>query len=230
MNKVLIVDDEQRMLDLLELYITPHGYVCVKKTTGNDALMFLEEEQVDLVLLDVMMPDMDGWETCEKIRKFSTVPIIMLTARSADEDIVKGLKKGADDYVTKPFNEDVLLARIDAVTRRSGSTSANDTLTFYGLSINEAAMEVFYKDKPILLTPKEFSLLTTFIKTPNRVFSRDYLLTSLWSFKTETENRTIDSHIRNLRDKLRQSGFPVDQNLLTVWGVGYKWSSERSSS
>ncbi|CAM3820956.1 MULTISPECIES: response regulator transcription factor [Mesobacillus] len=228
MKKVLLVDDEQRMLDLLELYIAPHGYVCIKKNSGNDALSFLEKEQVDLVLLDVMMPDMDGLETCEKIRQLSSVPVIMLTARSADEDIVKGLKKGADDYVTKPFNEEVLLARINAVIRRLDSKSEKDTLTFYGLSINESAMEALYKGNPIILTPKEFSLLSTFIKTPNRVFSRDYLLTSLWSFKTETENRTIDSHIRNLRDKLRQAGFPVDQHLLTVWGVGYKWSSERS--
>ncbi|OAH58631.1 XRE family transcriptional regulator [Domibacillus aminovorans] len=222
MKTVLLVDDEKRMLDLLQLYIEPHGYDCIKRSSGYDALTFLKKEQVDLVILDVMMPKMDGWEACEKIRQFSNVPIIMLTARNADEEMVKGLKKGADDYVTKPFNEEVLLARMEAVMRRT-QTIPQDHFSFNGLTLDESAYEAFYQNEPITLTPKEFSILGLFIKSPNKVFSRDYLLSTLWSFKTETEDRTIDSHIRNIREKLRKVGFPVDYHLKTVWGIGYKW-------
>ncbi|RFU67490.1 DNA-binding response regulator [Peribacillus saganii] len=228
MKKVLLVDDEIRMLDLLELYLAPHGFSCIKKNSGSDALSFLRKEEADLVILDVMMPEMDGWETCEKIRQFSSVPIIMLTARSADEEMVKGLKKGADDYVTKPFNEEVLLARMEALLRRTNNIPKNN-LSFKGLSLDESAFEAFYKDEPITFTPKEFSILGLFLQSPNKVYSREFLLSTLWSFSTETEDRTIDSHIRNIREKLRHVGFPVDRHLKTVWGVGYKWSSEESS-
>ncbi|RFU69571.1 response regulator transcription factor [Bacillus sp. V59.32b] len=225
MKTVLLVDDEKRMLDLLQLYISPHGYQCIKKNSGFDALTFLRKEQVDLVILDVMMPKMDGWETCEKIRQFSNVPIIMLTARNADEEMVKGLKKGADDYVTKPFNEEVLLARMEAVIRRT-NTILKDCFSFNGLTLDESAYEAYYQNELISFTPKEFSILGLFLKSPNKVFSRDYLLSTLWSFKTETEDRTIDSHIRNIREKLRHVGFPVEHHLKTVWGLGYKWTIE----
>jgi DNA-binding response OmpR family regulator len=170
----------------------------------------------------VMMPEMDGWETCEKIRAFSNIPIIMLTARDAAEEMVKGLKKGADDYVTKPFNEDVLLARIEAVTRRIHN---HQGVIFRGIKLNESAYEAHYDSNTIPLTPKEFSMLCLFLKSPDQVYSRDHLLSTIWGFKTDTEDRTIDSHIRNIREKLRHAGFPVDQHLKTVWGIGYKWSS-----
>lgn len=222
--KVLLVDDEQRMVDLLQLYISPYNYHCIKKNSGGDALAYLNQEKVDLVILDVMMPGMDGWETCEKIREFSNVPIIMLTARNENQEMIKGLKKGADDYITKPFNEEVLLARMEAVLRRINPKKDKDLLSFNGLLIDQNALEVFYQDKPIFLTPKEYAILKNFLKSPNRVYSRDFLISSLWSFQTETENRTIDSHIRNIREKLRDVGFPIDQHLKTVWGVGYKWS------
>lgn len=225
MKKVLLVDDEQRMLDLLQLYLSPHNYHCIKSKSGFDALDYLKKEKIDLVILDVMMPDINGWETCEEIRQFSNVPIIMLTARSANEEMVKGLKKGADDYITKPFNEEVLLARIEAVMRRITPRAVKDELSFNGLTLNEIAIEVFYKDVPISFTPKEFSILRSFLKFPNRVYSRDFLLSSLWDLESETENRTIDSHIRNIREKLRKAEFPVDEHLKTVWGIGYKWIS-----
>jgi DNA-binding response OmpR family regulator len=222
MKTVVLVDDEQRMLDLIELYLIPHGFTCIKMNSGHEAIQFLEHKQADMVLLDVMMPEMDGWETCETIRAFSNIPIIMLTARDAAEEMVKGLKKGADDYVTKPFNEDVLLARIEAVTRRIHN---HQGVIFRGIKLNESAYEAHYDSNTIPLTPKEFSMLCLFLKSPDQVYSRDHLLSTIWGFKTDTEDRTIDSHIRNIREKLRHAGFPVDQHLKTVWGIGYKWSS-----
>ncbi|MEK5392558.1 response regulator transcription factor [Margalitia sp. FSL K6-0131] len=223
MKNVLLVDDEQRMLDLLSLYLTPNGYYCIKKNSGMEALAYLEKEKADVVLLDIMMPEMDGWTTCQKIRELSDVPIIMLTARNAKEEIVKGLKMGADDYVSKPFNEAELLARIEAVTRRT-KDNTEELLHFKGLTVDKNAFEVFYKGQKLLMTPKEISLLSLFLQYPNKVFSRDHLLSTIWGFDAETEDRTIDSHIRNLRDKLRKVGFPINQHLKTVWGVGYKWS------
>ncbi|CAH0191491.1 Heme response regulator HssR [Peribacillus sp. Bi96] len=224
MKTAVLVDDEQRMIDLIELYLTPHGYTCIKKKSGHEALHFLKQNHADIVILDVMMPEMDGWETCEEIRAFSNIPIIMLTARDAAEEMVKGLKKGADDYVTKPFNEEVLLARIEAVTRRVHNHHENHMI-FNGIKLNESAYEAHYQSRAIPLTPKEFSMLCLFIKSPDQVYSRDHLLSTIWGFKTDTEDRTIDSHIRNIREKLRHAGFPVDQHLKTVWGIGYKWRS-----
>lgn len=226
MKTVLLIDDEQRMLDLLSLYIEPHGYICFKKNSGHEGLEFLKFQNVDIVILDIMMPGMDGWTTCKKIREISDVPIIMLTARNDKEDIVKGLKKGADDYLVKPFNEEELLARIEAIIRRSSRTFNNgDSIRFEGLIMNQSTYRVTYQEKEILLTPKEFALLGLFLENQNKVFSREHLLSTVWGLKAETEDRTIDSHIRNMREKLRKANFPVEQYLKTVWGVGYKWIS-----
>jgi DNA-binding response OmpR family regulator len=225
MKTVLLVDDEQRMLDLLSLYLTPHDYRCIKKTSGKDALTFLENEKVDIVLLDIMMPEMDGWATCQKIREFSSVPIIMLTARSAKDEVVKGLKKGADDYVSKPFNEEELLARMEAVMRRSNNV-LDESLKSNGLNLDEEAFVATYQNQKIPLTVKEFSLLSLFLNNPNKVFSRDHIISTLWKFDSETDYRTIDSHIKNIREKFRQVVFPIDDHLKTVWGVGYKWNTE----
>ncbi|WP_108671402.1 response regulator transcription factor [Peribacillus acanthi] len=225
MKTVLLVDDEKRMLDLLELNMVPTGFKCIKKQAGKDAISFLETEHADLVILDIMMPDMDGWQTCKNIREFSDVPIIMLTARDDKEDIVKGLRLGADDYITKPFNEEELVARITAVMRRA-KNDKEEVRRFKGLVLDRTAFECTFKTQRISLTPKEFSLLELLISHPNKVFTRDHLLSTIWNFKSDVEDRTIDSHIRNVRDKLRQVGFPVDEYLKTVWGVGYKWSSD----
>lgn len=225
MKTVLLVDDEKRMLDLLDLYITPLGYKCVKKQTGKEAIRYLENKNVDIVILDIMMPDMDGWETCAKIRQTSNVPIIMLTAREDKDEVIKGLKIGADDYVTKPFNDKELLARMEAVMRRTTSVT-DELLKFKGITLDENTYKVTFQNQSISMTPKEFSLLGLFLGYPNKVFTREHLLTTIWSFKTDIEDRTIDSHIRNIREKLRLVGFPVDEHLKTVWGVGYKWSSE----
>lgn len=222
MKTILLVDDETRMLDLLGLYLEPHGFKCLKVESGKDALTYLGEGNIDIVILDVMMPEMDGWTTCKKMREFSNVPIIMLTARSETVDVVKGLKFGADDYVTKPFNEGELLARIEALLRRT-STSKEKQLVFKGLEWKEESVELKYKNQPIQVTPKEFALIGLFLKNPHKVFSRDHLLSTIWGLNSHIDDRTIDSHIRNLREKLRNAGFPIDKHLFTVWGIGYKW-------
>lgn len=220
MLKILLVDDESRMLDLLALYLTPKGFECIKKTSGMEAVHYLEKNQADLILLDVMMPEMDGWETCNKIREFSSIPIIMVTARDQKTDIVKGLNIGADDYVTKPLDENELVARMEAVLRR---TQSQAVIEYKGLTWNEENWELKYLNKEITVTPKEFSLLGMFLNGKNRVFSREQLILALWGYDSNTEDRTVDSHIRNLREKLRQSQFPIDDHLQTVWGIGYKW-------
>lgn len=219
-HKVLLVDDEKRMLDLVALYLRPHNYVCTKADNGKLALELLKKESFDLVLLDIMMPDMDGWEVCRDIRKFSSVPIIMLTAREQQEDVVKGLRLGADDYMTKPFGEEELLARMEALLRRSAPANR---VEFKGLLWDEESFELNYEQKSIRLTPKEFSMLGLLMKNPNKVFERDRLLELVWGYDSETEGRTVDSHVRNIREKVRQAGFPVDDHFLTVWGIGYKW-------
>lgn len=221
MATILLVDDETRMLDLLALYLTPLGYKCIKKNSGTEAISFLEDHNADLVLLDVMMPEMDGWETCNEIRRHWDIPVIMLTARSEKPDIVRGLKIGADDYITKPFDEGELVARIEAVLRRQ--TSKSPLLSFNGLKLNLDSYDVQFNGNLIPLTPKEFALLSLFLQNVNKVFTREHLISTIWGYGVDTEDRTIDSHVRNLRDKLRKAGFTVDDYLSTVWGVGYKW-------
>ena len=223
MHKILLIDDEQRMLDLLALYLTPHQYQCTKAQGAQQALRHLETQAFDVVLLDIMMPGMGGFELCTKIRSFSDVPIIMLTAREQQEDIVKGLKLGADDYITKPFNEEELLARIEALLRRQ---APKNVIEVDGLKWNEERFELSYRGTPIKLTPKEFFMVGQLLKNPGKVFSRDQLIVLIWGYDSETEGRTIDSHVRNVREKIRQSGFPVDKHFLTVWGIGYKWFNE----
>ncbi|MCG1023240.1 response regulator transcription factor [Sutcliffiella horikoshii] len=227
MTRILMIDDEKRMLDLLTLYLTPYQFECFQYQSGMEAITFLEKEEVDIVLLDVMMPTMDGWETLKVIRKTSNVPVIMLTARNDKDDIVKGLKSGADDYVSKPFDEDELIARIEAVMRRTKPVDTNHySLRFKGLVLNTSSFHVQYNGEKISVTPKEFAILETFLLNQDKVFSRDHLIVSLWEFDAETENRTIDSHIRNLRSKLRKAGFEVDKYLETIWGVGYRWNDQ----
>lgn len=223
MKTILIIDDEPVMLDLLSLYLSPLGYQCIKVDSGLKGIKCLEENNVDLILLDIMMPEMDGWQACKKIRKRWDTPIIMLTARDAKEDIVKGLKGGADDYISKPFDEEELVARIEAVLRRRKNN--HGVIQFNGLSLDQDAFQLRFKEKNITLTPKEFGLIALFLTNQNIVFTREHLITSIWGYEVSTEDRTIDSHIRNLREKLRKAGFPSEKYLQTVWGVGYKWGN-----
>jgi DNA-binding response OmpR family regulator len=221
MKKILLVDDEPRMLDLISLYLSPKGYYCIKKNSALDAIQYLEMNRIDLILLDIMMPEMDGWEACKIIRKQWDYPVIMLTARTEKPDVVKGLGIGADDYISKPFDGEELVARIEAVLRRNKNSSGN--VSFQGLLLNLDSYELHYQNKPLSVTPKELAMMSLFLNNLNKVFTRDHLITSIWGHGVSTEDRTIDSHVRNLRDKLRKAGFPADDYLTTVWGVGYKW-------
>lgn len=220
MKKVLIIDDEKRMLDLIALYLRPHDYECRKAQGAHEALECIEEKTFDIILLDIMMPEMDGWELCQEIRRYSDVPIIMLTARDQREDIIKGLQIGADDYITKPFNEDELLARMEALLRRRPT---ENHVEVNGLLWNKERFELSYKNDHIKLTPKEFIMIGHFMKNPNQVYAREQLIDLIWGFDSDTGGRTIDSHVRNMREKIRQAGFPIDNHFKTVWGVGYKW-------
>ncbi|HDR8174317.1 MULTISPECIES: response regulator transcription factor [Bacillus] len=223
MVKILLVDDEERMLRLLDLFLSPRGYFCMKATSGLEALKLIEQKDFDIILLDVMMPNMDGWDACYQIRQISNVPIIMLTARNQSYDMVKGLTMGADDYITKPFDEHVLVARIEAILRR---TKKDGFVSFNGIEWDKTKHTVTVYNEKISLTPIEFSLLGLFLQNTNRAYSRDDLIEKIWGYETDIEYRTIDSHIRNIRDKLRKKGFPVEDYLETVYKVGYKWKSE----
>lgn len=225
MNTILLVDDEQRMLDLVELFLHPHGYKCIKVTNGMEAVEKLQKENIQLILLDVMMPGMDGWEVCEQIRDSSSVPIIMLTARSNKEDLIKGLNKGADDYISKPFDERELVARVNAVIRRSSENSEqHHTITFNNFVLELETYSLHYMNLSVQFTLKEFNIIKALISRPTKTFTREELMNAAWEYETYTEIRTIDSHIRNLRDKLEKAGFPTNDILKTVWGIGYKWN------
>ncbi|MFC5591660.1 response regulator transcription factor [Sporosarcina soli] len=225
MRTILLVDDELRMLDLLELFLKPHGFKCIKAENGKKGLEIVEQEKVSLVLLDVMMPDMDGWEVCKKIRELSAVPVIMLTARSDKADLVKGLDFGADDYITKPFDESELLARVNALLRRTANDEANNGNVLHGdFILNRDSYSLHFKDVEVQLTLKEFYIIEALITHPKRTFKREQLLRTAWDYNTFTDIRTVDSHIRNLREKLKTAGFPIQDFLLTVWGIGYKWN------
>ena len=224
MKTILLVDDEQRMLDLLELFLMPSGYKCIKAHDGKEALRIINDKDIDLIILDVMMPVMDGWKTCEKIREFSTIPILMLTARSDKTDVVTGLNIGADDYLTKPFNDAELLARVNTLFRRIPVERLEQNIIKsdgYVLDTNRFILN--FQDKHIMLTMKEFKIIEALIKNPLRTYTREHLLLVAWDYHSSTDIRTVDSHIRNLREKLKNAGFPTNQFLLTVWGIGYKW-------
>jgi DNA-binding response OmpR family regulator len=226
MKNILIVDDETRMLNLIELFLKPHGYSCAKIHNGHEAIQSLKKNEFDLVLLDIMMPEMSGWEACEKIRTFSSIPIIMLTARDTKADLIKGLELGADDYLTKPFDEEVLLAKINAVLRRHKNEfqSPDSHLLIRGdFSLDYRSYTLNHNEKQISLTLKEFKLLDALMKKPERVYTRQQLLLMVWDNKSSTDIRTIDSHIRNLRDKLKSAQFPIENHLSTIWGIGYQW-------
>lgn len=226
MHTVLLVDDESRMLDLVELFLMPHGMKCIKETSGKKAIEIVKKERVHLILLDIMMPEMDGWEVCKEIREFSEVPIIMLTARSDKVDLVKGLNMGADDYISKPFDERELVARVKAILRRfsEGEKDNNVTISHKEFHLNTETYSLQYRDLTVQLTLKEFYILKALISRPSKTFTREELLAAAWEYETETDIRTVDSHIRNLRDKLKKAGFPTKEFLRTAWGIGYKWS------
>ena len=223
-EKILIVDDDRTICELLRLYLEKEGYDTVIVNDGEQAVGMFKDYHFDLVLLDVMMPRMDGWETCRRIRRVSTTTIIMLTAKGETFDKVLGLELGADDYIVKPFDTKEVVARIKAVLRRAGNSArpAKDQKVDYDqLSINISTYELKVRGVSIDVPPKELELLYHLASNPNRVFTRDTLLDEVWGFEYYGDSRTIDVHIKRLREKLE--GVSDQWNLKTVWGVGYKF-------
>ncbi|MBE6984166.1 MAG: response regulator transcription factor [Ruminococcaceae bacterium] len=220
---VLIVEDDRNIADLLRLYLEKEGYEVRIAFDGLKGLEKFREFKPDLVLLDVMLPGMDGWGVCRSIRQDSKTPIIMLTAKSETEDKVSGLKQGADDYITKPFEMREVLARIEAVLRRSGlePERASRRLEFDNLIIDMDAFELTVGDKKVPTPPKEMELLFHLASAPNRVFTRNQLLDEVWGFDYFGDTRTVDVHIKRLREKLE--GASDQWELKTVWSVGYKF-------
>ena len=220
---VLIVEDDRNIADLLRLYLEKEGYEVVIALDGLKGVEKFREVHPSLVLLDVMLPGMDGWGVCRTIRSESKTPIIMLTAKSETEDKVSGLKQGADDYITKPFEMKEVLARIEAVLRRSGiePEKAARKLVFDKLIIDMDAFELTVDGKKVPTPPKEMELLYHLASTPNRVYTRNQLLDEVWGFDYFGDTRTVDVHIKRLREKLE--GVSDRWSLKTVWGVGYKF-------
>ena len=221
---VLIVEDDPNIRELLQLYLEKDGYAVTLAADGGQGMEKYRAIQPDLVLLDVMMPVMDGWAVCKAIREEDDTPIIMLTAKGETDDKVQGLKAGADDYVTKPFEMKELLARIEAVLRRSDRGFEENTsrrLTFDKLIIDMDAFELTVDGKKVDTPPKEMELLFYLASTPNRVYTRNQLLDEVWGFDYFGDSRTVDVHIKRLREKLE--GVSEKWSVKTVWGVGYKF-------
>ena len=222
-RSVLIIEDDHNIADLLRLYLEKDGYEVRIAADGLKGMDAFHKEKPDLILLDVMLPGMDGWGVCRAIRAEAKTPIIMLTAKSETEDKVFGLKQGADDYITKPFEMKEVLARIEAVLRRSGLEPAQAVrrLTFDRLMIDMDAFELTVADKKVATPPKEMELLFHLASSPNRVFTRNQLLDEVWGFDYFGDTRTVDVHIKRLREKLE--GVSEQWELKTVWSVGYKF-------
>lgn len=222
-SKILIVDDERNIVELSKLYLEKEGYTTVCAYDGEDALNLFKSEAPDLVILDVMMPKIDGWQVCKEIRRTSQTPIIMLTAKSDTFDKILGLELGADDYVTKPFDPKELTARVKAVLRRSEAqtTTSKKEVAFSNLLVDLDTYELRIGGELIDAPPKEIELLYFLASNPNRVYTREQLLEEVWGFDYFGDSRTVDVHIKRLREKLES----VTENwqLKTVWGVGYKF-------
>jgi len=224
--KILIVDDEQDMRNLIEVMLSNSDFETISTGDGETAIKILQNQEVHLVLLDVMMPGMNGFDVCSKIRQFSSVPIIFLTAMDANEDKVKGLTIGGDDYIIKPFTSSELIARIQAVLRRTGSIvfEVEQKLLVRGIiKIDEIARKVYVKDQPVPLTLKEYEMLHLFMQNPDNVYSREKLLECIWELDYAGGTRTVDTHIKTLRLKLGKVSKEASEYIQTVWGIGYRF-------
>ncbi len=223
-TSVLIVEDDRNIAELLQMYLEKEGYAVTIAGDGGQGLTKFRAIKPDLVLLDVMMPVMDGWAVCNAIRAEAQTPIIMLTAKSETADKVQGLKAGADDYITKPFEMREVLARVEAVLRRSSNTNPEKKsrrLTFHKLTVDMDAFELTVDGKKVDAPPKEMELLFYLASSPNRVYTRNQLLDEVWGFDYFGDSRTVDVHVKRLREKLE--GVSDQWSLKTVWGVGYKF-------
>lgn len=223
-RRLLVVDDEWNMRNLIKIYLRDEPVQITEAQNGREALEFIEREPFDLVILDIMMPDMDGWEVCKAIRQQSNIPILMLTARTDVKDVVRGLNEGADDYVTKPFVPEEFVARIHALLRRTKRNQEDKQrkLIFKDLVIDDDAKAVHVNGERINLTRKEFELLYLLASQPNRVFTREMLLDRIWGPEHIRDDRTVDTHVKNIREKFRKKNLSYDP-IQTIWGIGYQF-------
>lgn len=218
--KILVVDDESRMRKLVKDFLTKKNFQVLEAGNGEKAMdIFYEEKDIALIILDVMMPKMDGWEVCREIRKNSKVPIIMLTARSDERDELLGFDLGVDEYISKPFSPKILVARAEAILRRTGQNNPEDVISAGGIVIDKAAHLATVDGKPMELSFKEFELLTYFLENQGIALSREKILNSVWNYDYFGDARTIDTHVKKLRSKMGDKG----EYIKTVWGMGYKF-------
>lgn len=221
--KILVVDDESRMRKLVKDFLTRAGYQVLEAGDGMEAMdLFYEDKDIALIILDVMMPKMDGWQVCREVREHSKVPIIMLTARSEERDELQGFELGVDEYISKPFSPKILVARVGAILRRTNGTDMSDILDAGRIKIDKAAHSVMIDDKPIDLSYKEFELLTYFVENQGIALSREKILNNVWNYDYFGDARTIDTHVKKLRSKLGDKG----EYIKTIWGMGYKFEVE----
>ena len=217
--KILVVDDEARMRKLVKDFLVNKGFSVIEAADGEEAVdVFFAQKDIALVILDVMMPKMDGWEVLKTIRKYSQVPVIMLTARGEERDELQGFALGVDEYISKPFSPKILVARVDAILRRSNA-AASEVLDVGGIRIDKAAHQVTIDGKEIELSYKEFELLTYFVENQGIALSREKILNNVWNYDYFGDARTIDTHVKKLRSKLGTKG----EFIKTIWGMGYKF-------
>ena len=218
--KILVVDDESRMRKLVRDFLEREGFEVLEAGDGVEAMdLFYEEKEVALVILDVMMPKMDGWQTLREIRQTSQVPVIMLTARSEERDELQGLKLGVDQYISKPFSPKILVARVEAVLRRSHAVGVGEVLEAGGITVDKAAHQVKIDGKEIDLSFKEFELMAYFVENQGIALSREKILNNVWNYDYFGDARTIDTHVKKLRSKMGEKG----DYIKTIWGMGYKF-------
>lgn len=218
--KILVVDDESRMRKLVRDFLEREGFEVLEAGDGVEAMdLFYEEKEVALVILDVMMPKMDGWQTLREIRQTSQVPVIMLTARSEERDELQGFKLGVDEYISKPFSPKILVARVEAVLRRSHAVGVGEVLEAGGITVDKAAHQVKIDGKEIDLSFKEFELMAYFVENQGIALSREKILNNVWNYDYFGDARTIDTHVKKLRSKMGEKG----NYIKTIWGMGYKF-------
>ena len=218
--KILVVDDESRMRKLVRDFLEREGFEVLEAGDGVEAMdLFYEEKEVALVILDVMMPKMDGWQTLREIRQTSQVPVIMLTARSEERDELQGFKLGVDEYISKPFSPKILVARVEAVLRRSHAVGVGEVLEAGGITVDKAAHQVKIDGKEIDLSFKEFELMAYFVENQGIALSREKILNNVWNYDYFGDARTIDTHVKKLRSKMGEKG----NYIRTIWGMGYKF-------
>ena len=221
--KILVVDDESRMRKLVRDFLTREGYTVLEAGDGMEAMdVFYEDKDIALIILDVMMPKMDGWQVCREIRESSKVPIIMLTARSEERDELQGFELGVDEYISKPFSPKILVARVNAILRRTLGTDGGDVISAGGITIDKAAHIVKIDGAPVDLSFKEFELLAYFVENQGIALSREKILNNGWNYDYFGDARTIDTHVKKLRSKLGDKG----EFIKTIWGMGYKFEVE----